>query len=196
MPGATGPHDPGGDDMSPRARKYLEKYAQKIKKLERQIKQIPFVVLVWGPGASGGALFAKRMQIKKALQQEGYAAVFSEDLEHLFGGSPLSAKARELLEAKNADMIVLLYGSPGAIAETHDFSQFNQIASKMMVFVDSKHVEGYGFKGALTDLGNTYKNVFQYTSPSDLDECHLLTSVRERLNAMRVAKWSENLRKN
>jgi hypothetical protein len=187
---STGLHDLAGKEMSPRARKYLDQYSKKVKRLEDQIKRIPFVVLVWGPGEQGGALFEKRRQIKEKLLGDGYAAVFSEDLEHLFSGSTLSARGRELLEAVKADMIVLLYGSPGAIAELHDFAQFRDIGSKMLVFIDSRYVEGYGFKGTLKDLDASYKNVFQYTSPQDLDECHLLTSVQERLNTMRVTKWS------
>ena len=108
---STGPHDLVGKDMSPRARKYLDQYVKQVKRLEDQIRAIPFVVLVWGPGDKGGALFEKRRQIKEELLGDGYAAVFSEDLEHLFSNSTLSARGRELLEAAKADMMVSLRSS-------------------------------------------------------------------------------------
>src|ERR1035438_5815727 len=68
---STGLHDLAGKEMSPRARKYLDQYSKKVKRLEDQIKRIPFVVLVWGPGEQGGALFEKRRQIKEKLLGDG-----------------------------------------------------------------------------------------------------------------------------
>jgi len=69
----------------------------------------------------------------------------------------LSAKARELLQAIAADFIVILQGSPGSIAEVHDFAGFiREIGSKMLIFIDERAQEGYSDTGALHELKTLY----------------------------------------
>ena len=101
--------------MSPLARAHYEKYIRWLKDDMPDIDATPLVVLVWGPGKSGGDLFIKRGQIRDMLLKHGDVALFSEDLDEVCSGFSGSARAKELIQAHRADFIIVIYGSPGAI---------------------------------------------------------------------------------
>jgi hypothetical protein len=85
---------------------------------------------------------------------------------------------------------VVLYGSPGPIAETHDFGGFLEIlGSKMLVCIDSRHADNYAYHGLLEDLARRYNNVHKYTWPEDIRHCHLVTEIKSRLTCLRAGKW-------
>ena len=182
-------------EMSMEAREYYEKeFLPRYKKLQQQVDQTPLVVLIWGPGQSEGDLYEKRVQIRGALRQTGYAAVFSEEIDGQCSALLDSVKARELLQAKEADFIVAIIGSPGSIAEVHDFAGFlRDLASKMLIFIDSRHVGGYSYMGALSELKVSYGNVETYEYPRDIRECFLMSAVQKRLRVLRWAKWRARL---
>jgi hypothetical protein len=101
-----------------------------------------------------------------------------------------SARAKELIQAHRADFIIVLYSSPGSIAEVHDFGGFlKELGSKMLVFVDSRHVKGYGYSGLLSELKADFNNVHEFTYPEDITECHLMGAVDDKLGRLRTAKW-------
>jgi hypothetical protein len=181
--------------MSPRARKYyLQTFLPRYRELHDQIKETPLGVLVWGPGASGGDLYDKRLQIRDVLRNHGDAAVFSEEVDEARVKVELPLNVRELLQALAADFIVVIYGSPGAIAETHDFTHFlRDVGSKMLVFIDERHVTGYGYSGSLQEMNDLYHNVHTYKYPGDIRDCHLLGAVQKRLSVLRTAKWKAGL---
>src|SRR5262249_30769992 len=94
------------------------------------------------------------------------------------------------IQAHRADFIVVLYSSPGSIAEVHDFGGFLKVlGSKMLVFVDSRYIHGYGYSGLLTELKADFNNVHEYQYPEDITECHLMGVVDEKLGRLRIAKW-------
>ncbi|MDQ6759598.1 MAG: hypothetical protein M3Z32_07005 [Acidobacteriota bacterium] len=176
--------------MSPLARAHYEKYIRWLKDDMSDISATPLVVLVWGPGESGGDLFVKRGQIKDMLIKHGDVALFSEHLDEVCSGFAGSARAKELIQAHRADFIVVIYGSPGSIAEVHDFGGFLKVlGSKMLVFVDSRHTEGYGYSGLLSELKAEFNNVQTYKYPEDIHECHLMGDVDKKLAKLRLAKW-------
>jgi hypothetical protein len=143
-----------------------------------------------GPGPAGADLFQKRQQIRGLLRLRGDAAFFSEELDVAYSDFSASARARELLQAHGADFLVVLYSSPGAIAEVHDFGGFlYELGSKMLVFIDSRHVSGYGYTGLLSELKARFNNVQTFEYPKDIVECHLTGAVEERLKSLRLAKW-------
>ncbi len=101
-----------------------------------------------------------------------------------------SARAKELIQAHRADFIVVLYSSPGSIAEVHDFGALLKIlGTKMMVFVDSRHTQGYGYSRLLSELKAEFANVNHYTHPEDITVCHLMAAVDKKLGRLRIAKW-------
>jgi hypothetical protein len=182
--------------MGQRAREYYEKaFLPKYKELEAEVRRTPLAVLVWGPGLSDSDLYKKRLQIRAVLRSEGYAAVFSEEIDADSGDLGNSAKARELLQALAADFIVVIHGSPGSVAEVHDFAGFiGDLGRKMLIFIDSQHVGGYSYTGALKELQTVYNNVHTYRYPEDIEQCHLIAAVRSRLTVLRWAKWRASLR--
>jgi hypothetical protein len=112
-------------DMKPRAREHYEKrFLPKYKRYINQVNETPLTLLVWGPGKSGGDLYSKRLQIRGLLRERGFAAVFSEEIEKDCPVPGFSSKARELLQACSADLIVVLHCSFGSVAEVHDFVTF------------------------------------------------------------------------
>jgi len=89
---------------------------------------------------------------------------------------------------------MILQSSAGSIAEVHDFAGFiRDLGSKMFIFIDSRHVSGYSYTGALQELKTLYNNVQTYEYPKDIHECHLIAAVEERLRILRWAKWRAGL---
>jgi hypothetical protein len=130
--------------MSPQAQAHLQDFLARYGARVREVEQMPLIVLVWGPGEKGGDLYEKRLQIRDFLRQCGDAAVFSEEIDAACAPLNLSSRAREFLQAKEADFIIVLYGSPGAVAETHDLGPFlEELGRKILIFIDGQHVHGY-----------------------------------------------------
>jgi hypothetical protein len=187
--------------MSPPARRYYESvFLPRYKEVQEQIEATPLAILVWGPGNEPGdpykdAIHKKRLDIRDALLAQGYAAVFSEDVDRDSPSKLESIKAREIAQSMVADFIVAVIGSPGSVAEIHDFAGFIvDIGSKMLVFVDSRFAEGYSYRGALTELNSVYGNVSTFKYPEDITDCHLLGAVYKRLRTLRLAKWRTQLK--
>lgn len=182
--------------MSARAREFYENsFLPQYQELTRRVKQTPLAVLVWGPGRNGGDLFAKRVQIVNRLRDMGIAAIFSEEVDEDVPNAMESVRDRELLQAIAADFIIALYVSPGSVGEVHDMAGFTgDIASKMLVFLDEKHLSGYGASGALSELRALYGNVEPYRYPDDVRSCSLLGAIERRVVALRHAKWRRGLR--
>jgi len=182
-----------GVEMSPEARKCYVEFLRRYNELQQQVDNTPLVVIIWGSGTSGGDIYDKRLQIKGRLRSLNYAAVFSEDIDGDCPDFLTSTKARELLQALESDLIVVIASSPGSIAEVHDCAAFpRDIGSKLLVFIDSRYVEGYSYAGALNELNSQYKNVRQYQYPRDVKECFLMEAVEERLRTLRWAKWRKD----
>lgn len=176
--------------MSPQAKAHFDKYVRWIKDDMSDIETTPLVILVWGPGESGGDIFQKRVQIRQMLRERGDVALFSEELDEACKGFAGSSRAKELIQAHRADFIIVLYSSPGSIAEVHDFGGFLKVlGTKMLVFVDSRHINGYGYTGLLSELKAEFNNVHHYKYPEDIAECHLMAAVDEKLGRLRIAKW-------
>lgn len=162
--------------------------------MQEDVETMPLAVLIWGPSATGGDLYEKRLQIRGILRSNGYSAVLSEEIDAECGGFNASSKGREFLQALNADFVVVIYGSPGSIAETHDFAGFQEIGHKMLILIDSRYKAGYGFQGALAELSQTYNNVHTYEHSNQITEYPLLTKILERLANFRWTKWQAQLR--
>jgi hypothetical protein len=184
--------DWGSVRMSPKAREHFEAFQRRYRELREEVNKTPLVVLIWGPGPKGGELFKKRQQIRGRLRKRGDVAVFSEELDRACADFKASARARELLQAQAADFIAVIYGSPGAIAEVHDFGSFLvELGSKMLVFIDSRYRGSYRYAGLLTELKAKFSNVESFEYPKDITECHLVAAVEKRLENLRWAKWWE-----
>lgn len=180
---------PNVSQLSPRAQEYFNQvFKPQYEKLQRAVQQTPLVILVWGPGASAGDLYQKRVQIRDELRRRGHAAFFSEELEGL-SPTALSQKGIEFLQAQAADLIVVMQASYGSVAEVHDFAEHRVINFKMLIFIDEKATDGYSYRGALQELKVLYNNVETYKYPDDITRCHLLTKVIEKVNVLQMVKY-------
>jgi len=175
--------------LGPRAQQYFNNVFQpRYKALQQAVEQTPLAILVWGPGASAGDLYQKRLQIRDELRRRGHAAFFSEELEKAAPASP-SQKGIEFLQAQAADLIVVMQASYGSVAEVHDFAEHRVINFKMLIFIDEKATDGYSYRGALAELKALYNNVETYKYPEDIRQCHLLAKVIEKVNVLQMVKY-------
>ena len=157
--------------------------------VEEQLKkeeQIAFNILVWGMSPDGDAPIArKRKDIGNELIEDGHNAMFSEDLTNLGSALNLSEAGRELAQAREADLIIVLVeGSPGALAEVCDFCVRPDIAHKVYIMAPYSYRDGYPGKGDLRDLDEGYGAVYWY-GQQDVIACNLLTQARRRVQARR-----------
>lgn len=181
------------DGLTPEAQRELERWDAERQALIDEIKKIPLRVLVWGPGAgSTSPVAAKRVQIRDALAAEGFVAVFSEIWA---GAAPgLSQKTNELTQALPAHLIIILIeGSPGALAEMHDFSSHPDIVRIMYVMCPRRYASGYSAQGAGRILDLAYGNVYWYED-DEIADCKVLARALERAIALREDVASKKLR--
>lgn len=180
----------GAVPMSPRAREYLDRvFIPQYEALQAKVRQVPLVILVWGPGESARDLYRKRLWIRDELRRRGHVAVFSEEICEMAPEAAASLKGIEFLQAEAADLIVVMQASYGSVAEVHDFAEFRVINYKMLIFIDERATDGYSYRGALAELKALYNNVETYKYPEDIVECRLLTRVLEKVDVLQMVKW-------
>ena len=179
--------------LTPEAQRELERWDEDRQALIVQIKAIPLRILVWGPSsASPSPVAVKRVQIRDALIAEGFLAVFSEIWADAASG--LSQKTNELTQALTSHLIIILIeGSPGALAEMHDFSSRQDIARKMLVMCPRKYSDGYSIKGAGAILNVAFGNLDLYQD-GEIENCNVLTRALARAIALREAAAYRELR--
>ena len=85
------------------------------------------------------------------------------------------------------DMVVNLVGSPGTISEISLFMS-KELAQKASLFFNESHKSGLSFKQAevIEALGG---NLDTYVYPDDLASCNLMKQIREKVKAVRIAKF-------
>ncbi len=175
--------------LSPRAQQYFDQvFKPKYAELQRAVQQTPLAILVWGPGASAGDLYLKRVQIRDELRRRGHAAVFSEELENTAPTS-LSQKGIEFLQAQAADLIVVMQTSYGSVAEVHDFAEHRVVNFKLLIFIDERATDGYSYRGALAELKTLYNNVETFKYPEDIVQCNLLKKVIAKVDVLQMVKY-------
>jgi hypothetical protein len=101
-------------------------------------------ILVWGPGRKGrSALYRKRLEIRDVLRREGHAAIFSEETTTVAGGKS-RLEVQEHAHAEAADLILVIAGSEGSIAQVHDYARSRRFSSKMHILTDEQRLAGNG----------------------------------------------------
>ena len=130
------------------------------------ITRIPVAVLIWGPDISSGTPIAQtRQALKETLNAEGHLARFSEEL--FDPSSTLSVVAQQFAHADAYDIVLSLPGSPGSIAEIHDFARMPGVGNKIVAFIDRDWNDGYSNK-ALLQMESSLTSRIQLYEASDL----------------------------
>ena len=161
-------------------------FDQRVKDQIEKEQEVAFSILVWGASPEKDIPIArKRIDIGIQLIQEGYNAMFSEDLTNLGQGPGLSEASKEFAQASAADfIIVLIEDSPGALAEVCDLCVHPDIAPKVYVMVPDSYKAGYAGQGALRELDEGYGSVHWYRQ-EDVESCDVLTKACARVQARR-----------
>lgn len=168
------------------ARQARRDFERKFDEQREKEKEVAFNILVWGLSPDKDDPVArKREDIGKQLIEDGHNAMFSEDLTHLNPDPGRSETSKEFAQAKSANfIIVLLEGSPGALAEVCDFCVRPDIAPNVYVMAPDSYKAGYAGQGALKELDEGYGGVYWYQQ-GDVEACRLLTQARKRVKARR-----------
>lgn len=170
-------------EAAKRARRNFERGVEE--QLEKE-KDVVFNILVWGMSPDEDTPIAKkRKDIGNQLIEDGHNAMFSEDLANLGCDLERSETSKEFAQAKNADfIIVLIEGSPGALAEVCDLCVRPDVAHKVYVMAPESYKAGYAGQGALWELGEGYGSVHWYQQ-GDVADCNVLRQACKRVGARR-----------
>ncbi len=86
------------------------------------------------------------------------------------------------------DLIVTIVDSPGSIAEATAIALKPHLAQKSSLFLDGAYVGGLVGEACKNaeDIGAHFKT---YSYPGDLDNCHLLGFILERIEKIQKLKY-------
>lgn len=160
--------------------------------ITNSVDAIQLKILVFGPQVHTPSedertakLQQKRIDIRERLEELGHFVRYAEDLV-----DPLLDNAffQEMLIMPEYDLIVNLIGSPGSNVELGAIAAKSQLANKCALFLDSDHITGLSGSACkhAEDMGAHF-STFAY--PQDLDECHLLGSVLDRVRKFQKIKF-------
>jgi hypothetical protein len=128
--------------FSKEAAELLDRLRPRIQARLEEVNHVPVSVLLWGPGIqSPSPLATLRAELRQHLRERGHAAIYSEELYD--AQSLHSVRMQQLAQAQEFDLIVSTPCTPGSIGEIHDFAADRRVHSKILVFVDEEHVDGY-----------------------------------------------------
>lgn len=168
------------------AKQALRNFERQVGERQKGELQIAFNILVWGMSPDRDDPIAqKRKDIGTQLLEDGHNAMFSEDLSYLSQDPDLSETSKEFAQAKAADLIIVLVeGSPGALAEVCDFCVRPDLAPKVYVMAPDSYKAGYAGQGALKELDEGYGGVYWYRE-EEVKACQVLTQACKRVRARR-----------
>lgn len=160
------------------------------------IDSIQLDILVFGPqvralssDAKTLSLQRKRIQIRDELISRGHNAKYAEELvDQTLAGPDGNAVFQELLIMDSYDLVVNVVDSPGSIVEATMISVHPAIAQKASLFLDGNYVGGLVHSMCLRaeELGSYFQT---YVYPTDLDDCHLLGFVLDRVRITQKKKY-------
>ncbi len=171
-------------------------FAAKVEGKLEEMAKLPVSVFVCGPSEPQDLLCKKKIDIVNALRENSHDAMLGEEeVEELKQRDRASGRPVRLDNvyeneiASAADVVVILRGSPGSVAEFHEFFQNPNIEAKMYVFADGAHDAGYSSAGALNMHELLQGKVVRYKSPDDITNCTIKTRVQEIVSNFQAAKW-------
>lgn len=172
MPGGDLHAVPAGEDDS--AREVSADFMKRAGAFAERTKAVSLDVLIWGPDpASATPVAKKRIEIRAALVERNFAAVFSEDIPaHRDDG----LMPREFDQARAAHLLIcLIEDAPGASAEVYSFCNHPDIAPKIRVMCPVEYKGGYAAEGPLKELEDGWGGVRWYT-PEELERSDVVTT--------------------
>jgi hypothetical protein len=162
--------------------------------IAESLRQTELNILIFGPQTTNFssdprilALQHKRIEIRQALQDNGY---FVKDAEELVDRSlppPMNnIYMQEKVLLQEFDIVVVLVETPGTQVELGLVASRPDLAAKACIFLSDSYLDGFAAEAcaAAAACGADYST---YRHPDDLRDCHLLGKVREKIDRLRFA---------
>jgi hypothetical protein len=162
--------------------------------IDRHLRATKLEILVFGPAVHPpstdpyvASLQQKRKQIKERLLSEGHNALFGEDIVDPSLPSHLTDPLlQEVVAAGEADLIVVLVGSPGSIFEAQAISSRRELCAKAAFYCFEDHEDGLVVQHLR--YMRTFGATCQLVSLADVNACHLTAAVLDKVAAIQIAK--------
>lgn len=164
------------------------KFKEKIKEIRKKVEEVPFFILIWGPGEGNETIVRqKRLKLKEILSNEfgSENVIFPEDEDFDFQKwiQDWGHYAKEFYEAFAADAIIVLAESIGSITEIALYREY--IAEKVIIFVKKRPPEHEGF----AKQAYNWLNV-QAIEPEEWDSCERIRRLSfQFLERLRIEKF-------
>ncbi|MGN7885403.1 hypothetical protein [Dyadobacter sp. 22481] len=163
--------------------------------ISRGVKNVRLNILVFGPQVASLSaeprtlnLQNKRIEIRQELEAAGHFVRYAEELiDPSLPDAHGNAFLQEIIIMAEYDLIFVIVDSPGSIAEATVISTRPNLATKASLYLDSSYATGLTAQACqLAEyLGAEFR---LYTYPTDLTDCHLLTSITERVTKAQFIK--------
>jgi hypothetical protein len=178
---------PTDTPLTPEAEALVRALIPRIRQRMEEAARVPVAVLVWGPGInSSGSLARVRAELRAKLRQNGHAALYSEELYD----PQKSLRLQELAQAQEFDLVISLPGTPGSLAEVHDFASDRRVSNKLMAFLNQQHISGYSAQSISALSGTFAVKVFYY--PNENDTSIIFTISLSEAQRLREIKYLTN----
>lgn len=172
------------------ARTATPAYGQDYGKLQHEISQIIFDILVWEPVQSSHDIVAEeRRAIYHSLQGEQHQCWLGTQLPVPPG---VSLQDQEIEQANNADMTILLVEAP-AIGEMHEFcgDYDENILNKTLCFYPEVMKSPPGSRG-LDEILESFH--LEYYQEDDITDCRVRAKVLEWVDKRRGCRYRKQRR--
>ena len=160
-----------------------------------ELSEIVLYILIFGPNPDSTpeddhdeGLRLKRIQIKEALAELGHDARFPEEQINAVTDPEINPVVAERFLIANADLLVVLAKTPGTLVEIGFLAFQTELAMKSHLFMSQIFEGGLSHQTCrhLADLGAEFS---EYVFPGDLDSCHLLGQVVDKVRRVQIAKY-------
>lgn len=169
----------------------MSRFEERAKQIKENAKYAPLNILVWGPGDPGPdaslekqKAYQKRIEIKKILKGRFPSAEvhFSEDPEMIRIADGIHGQLRkEALQAKAADLVIMLDISRGADLELDHFvPTYPWFRDKVYVLLPMQYVPPQGLVSEVFDY--IRRDQVQGFSEQEFKDCSVAT-----LRAVQIA---------
>ena len=162
--------------------------------IEAELKNTTLEVLLFGPAVEPpssdpfvAGLQAKRKEIKARLTNEGHSVAFGEDIvDPSLPALLADPLLQEIVAMRAADLIIVLVGSPGPIAEAMTIAGKQELCGKASFYCYEDHAEGLVVRHL--QFVERFGSTCQLMSFNDVETCKLTGTVMEKVRAIQVGK--------
>jgi hypothetical protein len=162
--------------------------------IEKHLSETRLEILVFGPAIEPAShdpyiasLQRKRQEIKSRLVADGHSAAFGEEVVDPSLPAHLSDPLlQEIVAMGEADLILVLVGSPGSILEAQAIAGRRELCSKTAFYCFAEHKHGLVVQHL--QFMSTFGATCELVTLQDVSDCHLTTTILAKVASIQVAK--------